>query len=629
MASAVIGALRVNLSADTAEFKRNLTEAETAAKKFGVAVSSGLKMGALALAAGATAAAAGLALLTKNSFETISAQVDLARRVGASVAAIQTLEHATELSGGSAEGLAKALGSLNAKLGDAAEQGAGPAYEAMQRLGLSIQEVANSDADVRIKMISDRMTELGYSSQQQADTLKDLGIKQQELINLFQEGSGAIEDARSELQAWGVLLSDVDASKVEAAGDAWDKLHTILTGIGNQIAIRLAPLVQTVAEYVGDAAKETGGFGDVIDKVIIFGIRLWSRLNQEIYQTRVDIDGMIGEVLDLWDAFAGAPANLLASVFGGTAEDYGFKPVNVSFGKLKDTLKKPPSDEEWIRYFEEKKKQFDQLAQTATKIGRPSEFNGEVNDRAAEQQAARDAKEQERLAEQQAQQLEALQESLMTEEEAEQASFDKRLAQIEQFHNDGLISDAQYKDLLLRNEEELAKNLKDISDDIAKQQARSFMQQANAWFDIADSIGTSLQGIFGESKAIAIAQAIINTAQAITRTLAEYGATPLGFAAAAAAAAAGAAQIATINRTTKQSKGGGGGGGGFDRHSGGSTSAPSSSAGQSAAAPGSNQTLFINGLTTGALYSGEAVRELASKLIEFQRDGGKIVLGPA
>lgn len=83
----------------------------------------------------------------------------------------------------------------------------------------------------------------------------------------------------------------------------------------------------------------------------------------------------------------------------------------------------------------------------------------------------------------------------------------------------------------------------------------------NAYAHMASGIAGNLATVFGNSKAVAIASAIINTAESVTKTLATYGATPWGIAAAAAAAAAGAAQIATIRKTTKNSGGGGGGGG--------------------------------------------------------------------
>lgn len=73
------------------------------------------------------------------------------------------------------------------------------------------------------------------------------------------------------------------------------------------------------------------------------------------------------------------------------------------------------------------------------------------------------------------------------------------------------------------------------------------------WLGVADTIAGALGTLFGENKAVAVAQAIINTAQGITAALAQGG--MFGWAQAAAIAAAGAAQIATIMATEPKSTG--------------------------------------------------------------------------
>lgn len=619
MPSAVIGALRVNLSANTADFRRQMTDAEKIAFRVGQSIGSTLRKQMLAFGAAVAAVAgpAALGLLVKSSFETISAQVDLARRVGASVAAIQTLQYATQLAGGSAESLNKALGIVNARLGEAAREGAGPAYDAIQRLGLSIKDLSNMDADERIIALSDRMKELGYSTQQQADLLRSFGIRQLELINLFQEGSQAITEARAELEAWGVILSDVDAAKVEQAGDAWEKIWTVLRGVGNQIAVRVAPLLESLAEYIGEAAKGQKGFGDIIDQTLMLGIRLWAGVNREIYDFRVFVDEAGAAILNLWDALAGAPANVLAKIFGGEAEDYGFKPINESWGNLRKNLELPPSDAQLIEWFNNIKKRSDEAAEVAVKNNK--KIFGEDDDQLTERQQ----KEADRFREQSERKLAALREALMTESEAEKANYDERMALIEDFHNRKMISDEEYNKFRLAATQGYAKRLMEIDDEIRENNERNAERQRDGWFDVANTIGGALESIFGESKAVAIAQAIINTAQAVTRSLAEYGATPLGLAAAAAAAVAGAAQIATIMRTNKSSKGGGANKSAVTAPvaSGGSSSSSSSNNG------GASQTLHITGINPSSLYSGEAVRRLAEALVEYQRDGGQVVLG--
>lgn len=88
----------------------------------------------------------------------------------------------------------------------------------------------------------------------------------------------------------------------------------------------------------------------------------------------------------------------------------------------------------------------------------------------------------------------------------------------------------------------------------AQQYAQVLVQSAataiQPWLQVADTIAQALGVMFEDNKAVAIAQAVISTAQAIAKTIAEYGFTPIGIAMSAAAAALGAAQIAKISSTS-------------------------------------------------------------------------------
>jgi predicted DNA-binding protein YlxM (UPF0122 family) len=139
-------------------------------------------------------------------------------------------------------------------------------------------------------------------------------------------------------------------------------------------------------------------------------------------------------------------------------------------------------------------------------------------------------------------------------------------------------------------------------------------QQQQAWSDMGNAVTGFLQAAFPKSKTAAIAIALINTAQAVTKTLAEYGATPWGISMAALAAATGAAQIMQIRSTTSSG--------------GGSVSAPTVSTPSAPdAATGPSQTLTLVGIDPSKWYSGDNVRDLARDLVEYQRNGGKVVFG--
>lgn len=128
---------------------------------------------------------------------------------------------------------------------------------------------------------------------------------------------------------------------------------------------------------------------------------------------------------------------------------------------------------------------------------------------------------------------------------------------------------------------------------------------------LASSVSSNLSTIFGDTKAVAIATALINTYQGVTKALATYP-PPVAQIMAGIQLAAGLAQVANIRKQTKS--GGGGGGGGGDTGAG------------AAAAAQMPQQLMVQGINPSQLYSGDAVKELAAKLIQFQKDGGQVVL---
>jgi hypothetical protein len=140
----------------------------------------------------------------------------------------------------------------------------------------------------------------------------------------------------------------------------------------------------------------------------------------------------------------------------------------------------------------------------------------------------------------------------------------------------------------------------------------SLSSVASIFGSLARIVGEGSERAFKISKAFSIGEAAINTGLAITKALAG----PFPFITAASVAAAGAAQIVGILRAQPGNAnvpavGGGPATGGADTGGGAST------------APG--QVLTIRGLNRGDLFSGDSVRELAEKLVEFQRNGGKVV----
>jgi len=157
-------------------------------------------------------------------------------------------------------------------------------------------------------------------------------------------------------------------------------------------------------------------------------------------------------------------------------------------------------------------------------------------------------------------------------------------------------------------------------------QNRAALMVASGYAGLAGDVAGSLGSIFGESKGWAIAQAVINTAQAVTATLAQYGGTPWGWANAAAAAAAGAAEIATIRRT---SKGSGSSSSGSQVSSAAASASSAQSSGGGGVAQGGGVRQGVNITLQGDSFSREQVLGLIDQFNDALADGAQLNVSAA
>ncbi len=151
--------------------------------------------------------------------------------------------------------------------------------------------------------------------------------------------------------------------------------------------------------------------------------------------------------------------------------------------------------------------------------------------------------------------LDSLRQSLMSEEEAELASHQKRLQQIDEFYAAGAIKKAEHDDLIERANQQHAERMTEITRKGAEEEARIRDQSIGAVASVLGSIGTLIEKSGEEnlaaSKAFAVGEAVVNTALGITKAFSLPP--PVSWLQAAAVAASGAAQIATILSASKGS----------------------------------------------------------------------------
>lgn len=309
---ASLGAMSVEINADTSGLEQGTQRAGSSLNSIGVKAGKiAGKMAALGAAAAAAGAAIG-AKLYSNGSKFIDQQAKMARTLDGSIDGLRALQIAASDAGTSENVAADAAQRLNGRLAEA-ERGTGRAVEALDRLGLSASELQNMDVDERMATLADRMNTLNYSSGQAIDTLRDFGVRNREMALMLIDGGEAIRNARDEVDAFGLSLSEVDAAKVESANDAMSRIGRTMEGVQNAIAIEFAPLVNELSDRFNELSKENDGFGNIATQVAQSVSLGFAKVADIFRGLQVAIKGIEVIVVGVWRVFNNASLQIWES----------------------------------------------------------------------------------------------------------------------------------------------------------------------------------------------------------------------------------------------------------------------------------------------------------------------------
>ena len=215
----------------------------------------------VAMAAAVTAAAAAGVAMIRSGLQTVDAQAKLAQSLGTTVASIQTLERAGELAGVSMSGIEQATKDLTRRLSQAAA-GTGPAADALDRLGLSANELIALPLDQRVGAINAAIESFVPAAERAAVAGQLFG--EEGSIAMSRIDTATLRQATEDVLAFGVVVSEQDADQIERTNDAISRLGLIWRGLSNQLAVAAAPALEAVANAMAAVASRTGPLGIAI-----------------------------------------------------------------------------------------------------------------------------------------------------------------------------------------------------------------------------------------------------------------------------------------------------------------------------------------------------------------------------
>ena len=629
--SAVIGSLRVNLGIDTAQFADGLGVSQRRLDAFAKKAA----VGVAAVGAAATAAAGVLAVGVKKTVDEFNALSRAADVANASVTEFGRLSYAVKSVGMESEKLADIYKDVNDRIGDFWATGGGPMLDFFEQIapkvGVTAEAFRNLSGPQALQLYYDTLVKAGASQQDLTFYLEAMASDATQLIPLLADGGKRFAELGDQAERLGIVIDEQTAAAAKAFGQNLQQLTQITDGFYTILTARLLPVMELASERLialsedTDLVDRSAGFlvdslewvSNEVGQLVILGARLSAEF--EGVAKAFDLVGQ-GDFSGAWKAFQegqNASSEMAANVrkeiehiFSNSVSQGAIqRRIDAAFA---DTGKK--AGKTFLTQFEEtaaSPNAFDQLVerikQSTDALITDAETVGMTTGAAAAYTTQMDLL----LAATEAgiPITAALQEQIA----AVANGFGNATMQLEGARLGLDLLNDPFS--LLRAELENLQALLD-SGSISWAQwsdaaTRARMVVASDVLGLAGQLTGALGQMFGDSKEFAIAEAVVNTAQAITKTLAQYGATPWGLAAAGVAAAAGAAQIATIARTNKGSK-----------------SAPSvrGSAGSTRDAGGGGSSQAVNISLQGQSYSKEQVIALMQEMQELQRDGHKLII---
>ena len=158
-------------------------------------------------------------------------------------------------------GIEQATKDLTRRLSQAAA-GTGPAADALDRLGLSANELIALPLDQRVGAINAAIESFVPAAERAAVAGQLFG--EEGSIAMSRIDTATLRQATEDVLAFGVVVSEQDADQIERTNDAISRLGLIWRGLSNQLAVAAAPALEAVANAMAAIASRTGPLGIAI-----------------------------------------------------------------------------------------------------------------------------------------------------------------------------------------------------------------------------------------------------------------------------------------------------------------------------------------------------------------------------
>ncbi|MCP5019203.1 MAG: hypothetical protein GY938_28560 [Ketobacter sp.] len=203
------------------------------------------------------------AAIYKSNAPVIDSLAKTADKLGVTTKALDGMHDAGERAGITNQNVSISLQRMTRRVAEAAES-SGVAVKALDKIGLSAKELIKLSPDQQFAKISDELAKVENKSEKVALAFKFFDSGGVGLVNLT---TSAIEEAKNEMDALGISISRLDAAGVEDANDALQRVQRNASGISRKFTAEISPAITGFINEVLLSDKAVGNVGETLESV--------------------------------------------------------------------------------------------------------------------------------------------------------------------------------------------------------------------------------------------------------------------------------------------------------------------------------------------------------------------------
>jgi hypothetical protein len=326
-----LGSLTLDMVLKTGNFLGPMDKAGRSTKRQTKQMSDDFKKVSTAVTAVAAASAAGAtALLAFTDMAARNAQElrNQAQMANATVEEFQRMAYGAREFRIEEDKLSDILKDVNDRIGDFVATGGGPMADFFENIAPKVGVTADAFRDLSgpqaLQLFYDSLEKANLSQKDMTFYLEAMASDTTALIPLLRNGGERLSEMADEADRLGIVMSAVEVAQLSQVAIELDKARALVGGVGNAVAVELAPFVLAVAESFSDATEEVGDMQAVVQQMVDTSIVYLGTFLDAVWEIDRDIQVAGVSTRELALVVARSMANATTAIIEGPVNALNF-----------------------------------------------------------------------------------------------------------------------------------------------------------------------------------------------------------------------------------------------------------------------------------------------------------------